>query len=130
LLKEPKLYLWDWSFVENEGQKNENFIASHLLKAVHFWTDRGLGDYGLYYIRTKEQKEVDFVVTKDGKPWFLVEVKTKKNSLSKDLYRFQKDTGALHAFQVTLNLPYIQKNCFAEYTPIIVPARTFLSQLV
>jgi len=130
LLKEPKLYLWDWSLVEEEGQRNENFIASHLLKAVHFWTDRGMGDYSLYYIRTKEQKEVDFVVTKDGKPWFLVEVKTKKNSLSKDLFRFQKETGAPHAFQVTLDLPYVEKNCFDEMEPVIVPARTFLSQLV
>lgn len=130
LLKEPKLFLWDWSSIENEGQRNENFIASHLLKAVHYWTDRGFGDYGLYYIRTKEKKEVDFVITKDGNPWFLVEVKTKKSSLSKDLYRFQGDTGATHAFQVTMDLPYVEKNCFAESTPMIVPAKTFLSQLV
>lgn len=130
LLKEPKLYLWDWSLVEDEGQKSENMVACHLLKAVHFWTDLGFGEYGLHYIRTKEKKEVDFVVTKDGNPWFLVEVKTKKKGLSKDLYRFQQETGAPHAFQVTLDLPYVQKNCFAENKPIIVPARTFLSQLV
>ncbi|NGX46705.1 MAG: hypothetical protein K1000chlam3_00066 [Chlamydiae bacterium] len=130
LLKEPKLYLWDWSLIEEEGQRNENLVASHLLKAVHFWTDCGLGDYGLYYLRTKEQREVDFVVTKNEKPWFLVEVKTNKNSISKDLYRFQNETKAQHAFQVTLDLPYVDRNCFEEKTPIIVPARTFLSQLV
>lgn len=130
LLKEPKLYLWDWSLVENEGQRNENLIASHLLKAVHFWTDCGLGDYGLYYLRTKEQHEVDFVVTKNDKPWFLVEVKSNKVGLSKDLYRFQKETQAKHAFQVTISLPYVDRNCFEETKPIIVPARTFLSQLV
>ncbi|MDN3506533.1 MAG: ATP-binding protein [Simkaniaceae bacterium] len=130
LLKEPKLYLWDWSLVENVEQRNENLIASHLLKAVHLWTDRGMGDFGLYYIRTKEQKEVDFVVTKDGNPWFLVEVKSTKNGLSKELFRFQKETGAAHAFQVTIDLPYVNKNCFEETNPIIVPARTFLSQLI
>lgn len=130
LLKEPKLYLWDWSLVEDEGQRNENFVASHLLKAVHFWTDLGLGDYQLHYIRTKEQQEVDFVVTKDGKPWFLVEVKTKKTAISKQLYRFQKETGAQHAFQVTIDLPFIERNCFEETEPVIVPAKTFLSQLV
>ncbi len=130
LLKEPKLYLWDWSLVEDVGQRNENFIANHLLKAIHFWNDRGMGDYGLYYLRTKEQKEVDFVVTKNNKPWFLVEAKTKKNSISRDLYRFQNETKAPHAFQVTLDLPFVSKNCFEETKPIIVPARTFLSQLV
>jgi len=43
LRKEPKLYLWDWSLVDDYGARVENFIASHLLKATHFWTDMGLG---------------------------------------------------------------------------------------
>lgn len=130
LIKEPKLYLWDWSLIEEEGHRHENLVASHLLKAVHFWTDRGLGDFGLYYLRTKEKIETDFIVTKNGKPWFLVEVKTKVTGISPGLYRFQEETQAAHAFQVTFNLPYVQKNCFEEKGPILVPARTFLSQLV
>lgn len=130
LLKEPKYYLWDWSLVDDEGSRHENLIASHLLKAVHFWHDRGLGDYDLFYLRTKEKLEVDFVVTKNGKPWFLVEVKTKSTGLSPALYRFQEEIQAPHAFQVTMNLPFVDKDCFEEKEPIIVPARTFLSQLV
>ena len=31
LKKEPKLYLWDWSEVEDEAARFENLIASHLL---------------------------------------------------------------------------------------------------
>lgn len=130
LIKEPKYYLWDWALIEDEGQRHENLIASHLLKAVHFWTDRGLGDFDLYYLRTKDKVEVDFLVTKNKKPWFLVEVKTKQTGLSPALYRFQEETGAPHAFQVTFNLPFVQKDCFKEKGPIIVPARTFLSQLI
>lgn len=41
LLKEPKAYLWDWSGIEDKGAKIENFVACHLLKAVHCWTDLG-----------------------------------------------------------------------------------------
>jgi predicted AAA+ superfamily ATPase len=130
LLKEPKLYLWDWSLVEEEGHRNENLVASHLLKAVHFWTDRGLGDYGLYYLRTKDQLEVDFAVTKNGKPWFIVEVKTKAKGLSSSLYHFQKELGASHAFQIAFDLPFVNRNCFEETEPILVPAKSFLSQLV
>lgn len=33
--KEPKIYLWDWSEIEDEGAKYENMIASHLLKFCH-----------------------------------------------------------------------------------------------
>jgi len=130
LLKEPKFYLWDWSLIEDEGQRHENFIASHLLKAVHFWFDRGLGEFDIFYIRTKDKVEVDFLVTKNKKPWFLVEVKTKQTGISPALYRFQEEIQVPHAFQVTINLPFVQKDCFEEKGPIIVPARTFLSQLI
>ncbi len=130
LLKEPKLYLWDWSLIDDEGHRNENLVASHLLKATHFWTDRGLGDYGLYYLRTKDKVETDFAVTRNGKPWFLVEVKTKATGLSPALYRFQEETGAPHAFQVAFDLPFVNKDCFEEKGPILVPVQTFLSQLV
>jgi uncharacterized protein len=130
LIKEPKLYLWDWSLIDEEGHRNENLVASHLLKAIHFWNDRGFGEYGLYYLRTKDKMETDFLVVKDGKPWFLVEVKTKAKGISPALYHFQQETQAPHAFQVAFDLPFVNKSCFQEKTPILVPARTFLSQLV
>jgi predicted AAA+ superfamily ATPase len=130
LLKEPKIYLWDWSLIEEEGHRYENLVASHLLKAVHFWTDRGLGEFGLYYLRTKDKREVDFLVTKDEKPWFLAEVKSKAKGLSSSLYHFQEETGAPHAFQIVFDLPFVAKNCFEEKGPLLVPARTFLSQLI
>lgn len=130
LIKEPKLYLWDWSLVDEEGHRNENLVASHLLKAIHFWNDRGLGEYGLHYLRTKDKIETDFLVTKNRRPWFLVEVKTKAKGISPALYHFQKETKAPHAFQVAFDLPFVHKSCFEEQKPILVPAQTFLSQLV
>ena len=116
--------------MDEEGNRNENLVASHLLKAVHFWNDRGFGEYGLYYLRTKDKVETDFLVTKDRKPWFLVEVKTKAKGLSPALYHFQQETKAPHAFQLAFDLPFVQRNCFEEKGPILVPAQTFLSQLV
>ncbi len=130
LLKEPKVYLWDWSLVKDEGARAENFIAAHLLKACHYWTDNGEGDFELYFLRDKEKREVDFLVTKDGKPWFLVEVKKSKNSFSASLEYFFKQTGAKHAFQVVMDAEYQDIDCFSYKKPVSVPARTFLSQLV
>lgn len=131
LLKEPKIYLWDWTDIDNPGAKAENFIASHLLKAVHFWTDYGFGNYELYFLRDKDKREVDFLVTKNNQPWFLVETKHSNNSsLNKSLFVFQKQTKAPHAFQVVFNMEPILQDCFAYDQPIIVPAQTFLSQLV
>jgi predicted AAA+ superfamily ATPase len=131
LLKEPKMYLWDWALITDPGARAENFIASHLLKAVQFWTDTGLGDFGLYYLRDTEKREVDFIVTRNDKPWFLVEVKLSDNAgLNPNLHYFQKQIQAEHAFQVVINAPFVHQNCFEHQEPIIVPALTFLSQLV
>ena len=43
---------------------------------------------------------------------------------------FQEQTGGKHAFQVAMDEPYVDRDCFSELGPIVVPARTFLSQLV
>jgi len=131
LRKQPKIYLWDWSLVPDTGSRNENFIASHLLKATQWWTDIGLGSYQLYFIRDKERREVDFLLTRDKQPWLLVEVKSSgKTKLSPHLARFQEKTGAPHALQVAIDHEYVEGDCFSLRHPAIVPAKTFLSQLV
>jgi len=131
LIKEPKLYLWDWSWIDNRGSRIENFVASHLLKAVHFWTDIGFGDYDLYFLRDKEKREVDFMVTKNNNPWFLVEVKSASNkSISKNLVYFYNQLNAPYAFQASFDMEYIDKDVFSVKGPVIVPLRTMLSQLI
>jgi uncharacterized protein len=132
LRKQPKLYLWDWSLVSAEGgMRFENLVASHLLKSVHWWTDRGLGNFGLYFLRDKLGREADFLVTRDNMPWFLVETKSgSAKDLNPALAYFQNQTGAGHAFQVVSRLPFVDRDCFEHATPLIVPAATFLSQLV
>jgi predicted AAA+ superfamily ATPase len=131
LLKEPKFYLWDWSQCTDTGARNENFIASHLLKAVHHWTDIGLGNYSLYFLRDKEKREVDFLVSRDGKPWFMVEVKSSMNQkLSPNLEVFRKQLNLEQVFQVAIDGEYVDKDTFSVNKPVIVPAKTFLSQLI
>jgi hypothetical protein len=130
LRKEPKYYLWDWSLVGNEGQRIENLVASALLKAVHFWTDEGWGDFSLHYLRDKEKREVDFLVVKDAAPWFLVEVKKGSDHLSPALGFFLDRLGADHAFQAVLEREFVRADCFSTNRPTIVPLRTLLAQLV
>ena len=131
LRKQPKVYLWDWSQVAENGQRVENFVASHLLKACHFWTDAGFGTFELFFLRDKAKREVDFLVTTDEKPWFLVEVKSSGSGrVSPNLPYFQKQIGARHAFQLELSAQYVDRDCFEENQPIRVPAATLLSQLV
>jgi uncharacterized protein len=42
---------------------------------------------------------------------------------------FKEKIDCRHAFQVAFDMDYVGKDCFSEKNPVIVPARTFLSQL-
>ena len=89
LKKEPKLYLWDWSEVpDGRGARLENIVASHLLKMCHFLNDVEGYKTDLHFLRDAEAREVDFLVTESGKPWFAVEVKSNSREVSKSLPYF------------------------------------------
>ena len=130
LRKEPKWFLRDWSEIEDPGKRAETFCACHLLKAVEGWTDLGLGSFALRYIRDKQQREVDFLVTRDDEPWILVEAKLSDTHLSPHLTYFQKCTRCAYAFQIVINNEFIENDCFTYTTPTVVPARTLFSQLL
>lgn len=127
--KTPKWYQRDWCEVSDSGKRFENMVACHLLKTVDMWTDLGLGDYSLHYVRNKAKEEVDFLVVKDGRPWFLVEAKTGDTVPARALTTMQRATGALHAFQLVRDLPFSGAAAFDQRSPIVVSARDFLSQL-
>jgi uncharacterized protein len=130
LRKQPKVYLRDWSLAPDGGARIENLVASHLSKAVHFWTDMGFGEFSLHYLRDNHGREVDFAVAKDSVPWFLVEVKSSARRLSKSLKYFQNTTSAPHAVQLDWQAPFVEADCFTIPALLIAPACTFLSQLV
>jgi len=100
LKKEPKLYLWDWSEVMDDGRRFENLIASHLLKFVHFLAEYEGYRAELSYLRDVDKREVDFLVTIDGKPWFAVEAKLADTALSPSLGYFRDRLSIPYVYQV------------------------------
>lgn len=130
LVKDPKIYLWDWSLITNEGQKVENFIASHLLKFVHFYSDTGLGKFELFYLRDIDKREIDFLVVRDNIPFMIVESKTSDIKISKSMRHFINQLHPKYSFQTVFNTDFVAKNCFFGKEAIVVPTKTFLSQLV
>ncbi len=100
LKKEAKLYLWDWSEVEDEAARLENCVGSHLLKLSHFLQDYEGYQTNVHFLRSIEKKEVDFLVTVDKKPWFAVEVKLKNTDVSRNLLYFKDKIGIPFLYQV------------------------------
>lgn len=103
LRKEPKLYLWDWSEIEDEGARFENMIASHLLKFCHFLQDVHGYKAELNYLRDKEQRETDFLVSIKGKPWFCVETKFSRQNVPASLKYFAAKLRIPLSFLITQN---------------------------
>jgi hypothetical protein len=101
LKKQPKMYMWDWSQVPEPGPRFENLMAGHLLKAVQTWTDSGLGTFDLHFVRDRDGREVDFLLTWDRRPWMLVEAKTGTRPPSQHLIRFSSSLRPPVTVQVT-----------------------------
>lgn len=88
----PKLYLFDLLGIPASAlpARLENLTALHLLKACHYWTDLAFGDFELRFVRDKQQREVDFLVLRDGQPWMLVECKSGDTDPSPHIKYFQE----------------------------------------
>jgi uncharacterized protein len=100
LRKEPKLYLWDWSEVADEGARFENLLASHLLKLCHYLHDAHGIRAELRFLRDIEGREVDFLVTADDRPWFCAEAKLSAKEVSRPLLHFKEKLSLPWAYQV------------------------------
>lgn len=91
LLKEPKIYFFDNGLLQNDpGAQFENFVANCLLKHVHSKIDYLGENFFLRYLRTKEQKEVDFALVHDEKVEKIIEVKQANGAISPHLRYFHE----------------------------------------
>lgn len=98
--KAQKLYLWDWSQVEDPSFRFENMVASHLLKLCDYWQDVLGYRSELRYIRDERGREVDFVVLRDRKPMFAIECKLSDTDVSPVLLEFKSKLGIPKWYQV------------------------------
>ncbi len=128
LVKEPKVYFYDYCMIAEDALRFENMVAVELNRAVTLWNDFGLGDFELRYLRNKEKEEVDFLVTENKKPVFMVEAKLSQTDVSPSLVKFQ---NVLHIPAIQLvNKPNIARKIKnGSDSILIVSAASWLAQL-
>lgn len=90
LKKQPKYYFYDTGLIKDQGAAYENLVACSLLKENHFCEDCYGQRRGLYYLRNKEKREIDFLVTQDNKPISMIEAKWADEDLSPHFKVFAK----------------------------------------
>lgn len=125
--KESKIYFYDVGRVSaGDGAKLENLVACHLLKRNFFLSDTQGENAELYYVRDREQREVDFLTVINRKPEWLIEVKQSDESFAKSLAYFRDRIEPKNAYQLVLN-PKRERDADSRLS--LRSAATFLSQL-
>jgi len=123
--KEPKLYFYDTGLVATDATRLENAVAVCLKKHVDFLSDTGGIETELCYLRTKEKKEIDFVLAENNKPRTLIEVKTTESTPAPVLSYFQKRIDGVQAIQLVQHLRQPQNAAGIQ----VVGAAEWLSEL-
>ena len=128
ILKEKKIYLYNYPQIPNATLRFENMVALELFRAVSQWNECGWGNFSLHYLRNKDKQEVDFLITQAHRPVLLIEAKFSEDKVTENLKYFQS----------VLNIPAVQlvakDNIFklvphGEQKTLIVTAHRWLSSL-
>ena len=105
ILKSPKYYFYDTGqVIGDSGIKLENTVACALLKEIHFREDCFGEERRLYYLRNRQKKELDFLVTRDEFASHMIEVKLSEDSPSKSFGMFGNFLPGVKMIQLVKNL--------------------------
>lgn len=105
LLKEPKYYFYDHTYAENnDGSRLENIVACALLKELQYIEDTTGKPAALNYLRTKDRKEIDFLVSINNKATHLIEIKSTNDEPAADFNYFSRYFPQAKLIQLVKNL--------------------------
>ncbi len=105
LQKSSKYYFYDIGQVKGDaGVRFENLVACALLKDVHFRVDC-LGEiWDLNYLRSKDGREVDFLLSRDDEPVLLLEAKWSDDQPSSHLRHYADRLNLSRGIQLVKEL--------------------------
>jgi len=126
--KERKIYLFDAPRIEEPSARFENLVALELWRAVTSWNNTGYGLFSLHFIKNKEQQEVDFMITKERKPFLLIEAKLSDTQPSIALKKFQRALS-IPAVQLVNEGNGYRMLSNDNQSILVAPAYQWLSQL-
>ncbi|MBU1398460.1 MAG: DUF4143 domain-containing protein, partial [Proteobacteria bacterium] len=105
ILKSPKYYFYDTGQVSGDsGVKLENLVACSLLKEIHFREDCLGEQWNLFYLRNKDGREIDFLITNNEQPALMIEVKWSDSDRSPNFSFFGKHFNEVRKIQIVKEL--------------------------
>lgn len=118
--KDRRVYFFDCAaaYDETGGPQLENLAACSLLKFAHFRKDTAGENWNLYYLRDKEGREVDFVVTLNRRVHWLIEVKTSASDIGTSLRYYTKKLRPKESVQLVLHLDRPREQSGIKVVPL------------
>jgi len=129
ILKERKVYLFDYPRVTDQAARFENQVALELLRGVTTWNNLGHGEFSLHFIKNKEQQEVDFLIVRELNPWLLIEAKLADEQPSKSLLAIQKQLQIPAIQLVKSSISFRRFDTNNQQQVLVAPACHWLSRL-
>ena len=118
--KDRRIYFFDCAaaYDESGGAQLENLVACSLLKYTQFRKDAAGESWELFYLRDKEGREVDFVVTRNRRVHWLIEVKASDGAVSNSLRYYTAKLQPKEPLQLVLNLDRARESSGIKVLPL------------
>ena len=117
ILKAPKYYFYDTGqVIGDSGTKLENLTACALLKEIHYIEDCYGEQAQLYYLKTKDSREIDFFITRNEAPFLMLEVKWADSTPNRNFSIFGKHFPGVKKVQIVKKLD--REKTYSEGTEI------------
>jgi len=118
--KDRRVYFFDCAaaYDTTGGAQLENVVASSLLKFTQFRKDSFGENWDVFYLRDKEGREVDFVVTRNRRVNWLIEVKASDGDVSTALKYYTQKLKPVESLQLVLNLERPQEKSGIKLLPL------------
>lgn len=118
--KDRKVYFFDCAaaYDETGAAQLENLVACCLLKFTQFRKDAKGERWELFYLRDREGRQVDFVVTRSRRVHWLIEVKSSDDAVSPSLGYYTRKLNPKESLQLVLNLERPQERSGVKLLPL------------
>lgn len=123
LKKETKVYFYDWTRINSLPGRFENFVACELKSIITHFNDAGLGKAELFFIRTRDGKESDFLITVNKQPWLIIETKMKADKIERFHFNNSLKLNNIPVLQLVYEHNVLRK--FLENGYVISASRFF-----
>jgi uncharacterized protein len=118
--KDRRVFFYDCAaaYDDTSGAQLENLVACCLLKFVQYRRDSVGDNLDLYYLRDKESRELDFVVTQNRRVRWLIEVKASDDKPGNGLKYYADKLKPKQSLQLVLNLDQPQERGGIKILPL------------